>query len=400
MRKIKMFILLFVGLLTLFIFASCNTSQEVSDDVKYMTLRINPEVGFFLNENNEVTDVVALNEDAEVLLSDLELIGKTASEVANIIVEECVEAGYIDVEATDTTVNVSIEGEKVEELITNVKDKVNEYFKNNGIFGSAINDDLSKYEELANDNEISRGKAKLIMLAVKLNPELTVEELKEMDVEELVKLCHKDVKENNFGYKLNEELKEKFDALKNEYSERFDLEAEINKLEEELKNQELTDEEKSKIEEALKTKEEEFNKLNELFKAEMDKVKDELKNKKEQFKEEALNKKEEKINEFKQKFDEFKQKLEENAGKVYNDVEAFQNEVKALNEEYAHLETLKNEIAELTTKLFEASFEEKVEIINSLKEKNETLSKYLLEYNQKLKAIHDKYHKKNQENPK
>lgn len=397
MRKIKMFILLFVGLLTLCIFASCNTPSEspkTESDVKYMTLRINPEVGFFLNENEEVTDVVALNDDADVLLVDLELVGLKASEVAEVIVNECIEAGYIDVEATDTTVNVSIEGkvvEEVSELTEQVKEKVNEFFASKGIFGNAVNDDLDTYQELANDNEISKGKAKLIMLAIKLNPELTVEELKVMETEEIIELCHKDVKENNFGHTLNEEFKEKFNALKEEHSKKFDLEDEIKKLEEEMKKHELTDEEKQKIEEELKAKEEEFKMYEEAFKTEMDKIREELKNKKEESKENLEAEKQERIDQIKEKLEDFKQKLEEGMGKVYNDVEAFQVEVKALNTEYAHLEALKNEITELSLKLFSATLEERTEIMNSLKEKQETLTKDLTEYNKKLKEIHEKY---------
>ena len=397
MRKIKMFILLFVGLLTLCIFASCNIPSEgpkTASDVKYMTLRINPEVGFFLNENDEVTDVVALNEDSEFFLVDLELVVLKASEVSEVIVDECIEAGYIYVEATDTTVNVSIEGEVVEEvseLTEQIKEKVNGFFANKGIFGSAVSDNLEAYEELANDNEISRGKAKLIMLALSLNPELTVEDLKDMEIKAIIELCHKDVREYNFGYTYGKELKEKFDALKEEHFEKFDLEEEIEKLEEDLEKPELTEEEKVKIEEALKAKEEEFKKYEEAFKVEMDKVKEELKNQKDQAKSELENKKQKKVDEVKQKLDEFKQKLEENMNQVYNDVEAFQAEVETLNTEYAHLETLKAEINELALKLLSASLEERTEIMSSLKEKQDTLANDLNEYNQKLKEIHDKY---------
>lgn len=94
----------------------------------YMSIDINPSFGIEVDEDGVVVSVEALNEDAVIVLLDIDLVGKTVEEVFTTIVSLAEELGYLK---EDGTVNVVMSNEfkAVEEAIAtrveNVLDDVN-----------------------------------------------------------------------------------------------------------------------------------------------------------------------------------------------------------------------------------------------------------------------------------
>ena len=70
----------------------------------YIALDINPSFGITAGEDDIVTEVTALNEDAAVVLYGMELAGLTVDEAVTKIVAECELLGYLEAEDGETRI--------------------------------------------------------------------------------------------------------------------------------------------------------------------------------------------------------------------------------------------------------------------------------------------------------
>jgi hypothetical protein len=100
----------------------CTTTPKtpVSETYKvanaYVTLDINPSVEIMTDESGLVCDVNPLNSDADLLLVDADLKGKTIEEVIDELVDTATDLGYIT-ETDDNAVVVTAETEDENETI-------------------------------------------------------------------------------------------------------------------------------------------------------------------------------------------------------------------------------------------------------------------------------------------
>ena len=97
--------------------ASCTALTEKSaanGALTYIGLRINPEIEMVTDETGVVVSANAVNNDGEVVLSEVELEGKTAEEAVVEFTETAVDLGYMDVEAGKDTVYVDVNSENAE----------------------------------------------------------------------------------------------------------------------------------------------------------------------------------------------------------------------------------------------------------------------------------------------
>ena len=125
---------------------------------KVMQVDINPSCQFVLNKDNRVVSVNCLNDDAQIVLQGTDFVGMTAEEAAQTLVKISTEAGYIQValDGTATTANgansvnitlsvsTDVDTTKLQQSIV---DSVNKYFGENGIIYGAV---CSKVEGFAN----------------------------------------------------------------------------------------------------------------------------------------------------------------------------------------------------------------------------------------------------------
>lgn len=105
------------------------------------SLEINPKVMFSVDGNDKITNVVALNEDADVVLSGDNVIasikGKQAGEGAKIFVDYCAQLGYLDISAQGAVKLTSV-GD------TNIKSSLEDYFRQKGAFFAVVEEKTSE----------------------------------------------------------------------------------------------------------------------------------------------------------------------------------------------------------------------------------------------------------------
>lgn len=191
MKKVIVLLVAFVATLTL---AACSNTGEVeASGSTLLAIDINPSVEFILDEEGNVLSVTASNEDAEVVLSNLDLVGLPYEDAVEAFIDEVVELGYIDVTTTDNTIifTVGSEDEEQENSISVEAQEVAQgYLEEHKIGGAVLNGELV-YEELAALSEqygISIGKVRIIQSAITKDETLTFEELAEMEMNELMNL--------------------------------------------------------------------------------------------------------------------------------------------------------------------------------------------------------------------
>ncbi len=237
-------------------FAACE-NFNTQNDAFYVRVAINPEVEFAVGENNIVEAVYAANEDAEILLSDTDLTGMDIEDAVEKLVQMAAESGYIDEDSEDNTVEIEVIGEKnCEKLENGLVNRINRYFNNNGIFGNVSLSTLEQYAVRAAELGLPLGKTKMILKALDLNPDLSIDELKDMEMKELVALFRAQA-----GKGLDSTARAQFgaaqQALRSEYSNIDALQEEIDTLKALLLSDDTASELKAEIAAQLAQKEEE-----------------------------------------------------------------------------------------------------------------------------------------------
>jgi hypothetical protein len=71
----------------IFTFSACTSAGDAAAAISYISIKINPEVELTAGEDGTVASFNAVNEDAEVLLSDTELVGLSTEDAIQEIVE-------------------------------------------------------------------------------------------------------------------------------------------------------------------------------------------------------------------------------------------------------------------------------------------------------------------------
>lgn len=155
MKKLMSFLVvlvLVVGLGVGAYFLFFNKKQEATS---VMTLDVNPEVQFILDQNNKVMDVTAVNEDGSKLITQVKFEGLKAEDAAKLFVEISNQMGKVSLDASvdnrSVTIYISCDdeaktSEAIKNLQENVVNSVNKYFKDNGIINGAkvVVEDMSK----------------------------------------------------------------------------------------------------------------------------------------------------------------------------------------------------------------------------------------------------------------
>lgn len=134
-----------IGVGAYFMFFKNKPSEETS----IMTMSVNPQVQFILDQNNKVMNVTAVNEDGVSLTTQVNFVGMSADEAAKKFVELSsqfkIGVYEFNVNATngkEVSIYISCEDDKktsttIKNLQTNVQNSVNQYFKDNGILAGA-----------------------------------------------------------------------------------------------------------------------------------------------------------------------------------------------------------------------------------------------------------------------
>ena len=291
----KLLCLILVAVFACTALASCNKFAEKSaaeGALTYIGLRINPEIEMVTDENGVVVSANAVNEDGEVVLSAVDLEGKTAEDAVVDFTETAVDLGYMDPEAGKDTVYVDVNGENtevVEKVEKSLSDKLMKFFEKKGIAGKVSKEVLDTYLAAAEEWNVAPGHAKMIARVLEANPELTYDELLDLTVRELIELLKTDKHEDKVAANLKDEYKDKIAAVKEKYAELFALREAIDDIEDDLEDareadeddddddDKLTEEEIAALEAELAEKKAALKALEEEYKAEIEAIKAEYK---------------------------------------------------------------------------------------------------------------------------
>ena len=386
MKKVIITFLFLIAFLTL---TGC-TTQDLTDDTsdyKYLTLTINPKIDFVVNSEDEVDAVIPENEDAEVVASELDMVGMDIEDAIDAYIEAVTETGYIDPEEVDNEVAVEVTGEDEEDASdfnTAICDRINNYFKANGVFGNASAETIDEYLDKAiemsiNTEGLSLGKVKAIVIAMEKNPDLDIEELRDMTVGDIIKLISDDNKTNGVNAALYEEFALAKEEVRAKYAHMFELREQIATLEGQIAEFTGTEEELAALNAQLTALYDEFTPLKEAYDAEIAALRDSYRELSEAAREEQKALRQARVAEHKGKLTEAKANAKANrniakeiakrqAGEEFDpfvgDESAsgsFVSEAKTIRSKYANMFQLKVQVATLQKQLknFEGTDEEK-----------------------------------------
>lgn len=328
MKKVLKKILALIFAISLLggVFYGCD--MGTNSDLSYVSIRINPQLELVINGNDIITAANPLNEDAETLLADVSLAGMALADGAELIVRLAAEAGFIDVdgdnelfidvltEEDDADNQTQERATKKERIKKVLQDRINKFFDNNGIFGKVSQETLDQYLDQAQSLGISPAKLKAIMRALDLNPDLTLDELIDKEVKEIVKLIRDAIKNEDFGYTVRKEYKAAREQLKNSYAYMFELQNQIKALRAQWQEFEGDDAEKEVLAQELKAKTEEYNNLKEQYEQEKEQLKEQYKAQAQEIKETKKREMEQRKEQFKNKLEESKQEFEKNKEQI------------------------------------------------------------------------------------
>lgn len=165
-------------------------SEQVATTI---LLDVNPSIEITVNKIDEVIEVMALNEDAETIIEDLDLEGVEVDVAMHIIVGSLVRNGYID--EAKNAVLVTVENEdnaKQLELEAVVTSEISDRLVVSGIApiiftqeAAVKKSDIARAKACAKEHNISLNKASFIQKILKENKTLSVSKLVAMNVESL-----------------------------------------------------------------------------------------------------------------------------------------------------------------------------------------------------------------------
>jgi len=151
---------------------------------------INPSLTIEVSRNEKVKSVIAENEDAAVILEGLQLKDVHIDTAVDAILGSMVRHGYID--EVHNILLLSLECEDTEyasvlqeKLSRGMNEYLQAYVRNSCVLKQEITAD-GESEDLAEKYGITPGKVRLIQKAMEDNPDLNIDELAEMPVNELV----------------------------------------------------------------------------------------------------------------------------------------------------------------------------------------------------------------------
>lgn len=172
MRK-KSFIILVVFLVAFSFIAFQGCSKQTEDS--YVTMEINPSIELVVNAKGEITQANGVNDDGKMLIVNSELVGKNINAAAELIIDDCIETGYIYSGSADLKISLSWTSSKdsaAESSLKKLKSAVNKKLEKVGL-------DIA-VETLEAKKEILKAQAK------EYDPSLTAEELNGMDYKTLI----------------------------------------------------------------------------------------------------------------------------------------------------------------------------------------------------------------------
>ena len=152
-------------------------------------LDVNPSISLTINAREEVIRANALNEEAQVVLGDMDLTGTDLNVAVNAIIGSMLQNGYLS--DLQNSILVSVENadeQRSAQLQTEISNAISSSFGSSGVSASVLSQTVTETDELtqlAQTYGISVGKAALIQEVVAQDATLTVESLAPLSINEI-----------------------------------------------------------------------------------------------------------------------------------------------------------------------------------------------------------------------
>ena len=197
----------------------------------YMSISINPNVAM-TGENGVVTSIQGINADGVIVARAIkdQIVGKTPEEATKIFVNATKDKGYIGdtLPNKEIVVNVTANDNKTENLVKDaIVSEAEKFLTENNIQGNVVAPGIETTPDvkaLADKYNVTVGKMNFILKAQEKFPEMTLEELSVMDVDDINKLAEE------FDEAKLDALEEELDVLEDAYES--ELEAKEKLIEE------------------------------------------------------------------------------------------------------------------------------------------------------------------------
>ncbi len=142
-----------------------NKDDNAADGNAIVALDVNPSLELEVNEREEVEEVHALNEEAEIVLGDMDLVDVDLDVAVNAIIGSMLQNGYLSAEQNSILISVDADDlREMEALKESVSGKVSELLDGSNIEASVITQSFEKehVKHKAEKDNISAAKATLI----------------------------------------------------------------------------------------------------------------------------------------------------------------------------------------------------------------------------------------------
>ncbi len=171
-------------------------NRGASDGVTSVYLDVNPSIELRINDEDTVTECLTVNEDADVILANLKLVGVDMNTALTAIVGSMYMNGYLSEDSNSILISVDTENEEKRSLLlTDITDKISSALEQSGIQCSIIAQSIEGSDDLtqrATQNGVSVGKMFLI--------DKMIGKMEEFESHDADKLSRMSIKELNSIY--------------------------------------------------------------------------------------------------------------------------------------------------------------------------------------------------------
>lgn len=152
-------------------------------------LDVNPSIEIQVNKGEKVLDVKALNEDAKIVVGDMDFSGSSLDVTVNALIGSMLRNGYISDAANSILVTVDNDDPAVGQAMqSRLMSEINAILESGNVSGAVLGQTVtndSEIQKLAEQYGITIGKAKLIKQITQQNTFYTFEDLVPLTINEL-----------------------------------------------------------------------------------------------------------------------------------------------------------------------------------------------------------------------
>lgn len=165
------------------------TYQQANAVASTVSLDVNPSVELKLNSNEKVIEAIARNADGEKILDGMDLKNSDLNVAVNALIGSMLRNGYLNEAANSILVSVeSNDPQRSALLQERVTQAVNSLLSGDSFSGAVLSQSVSaddQIKDLAEQHQISVGKAQLISRIVAQNARYVFEDLVHLSINEL-----------------------------------------------------------------------------------------------------------------------------------------------------------------------------------------------------------------------